>query len=113
MDPLGKLSLELLHSGFWGFPYAICLLGMAAACWVGCYRIPQEIFVSKPAQIAAWLVLLFMCIVVIAVNSATPPQVKNAMAKDDLLMLMAYWENGNRAAVEKWLSNPPKKFYEE
>jgi hypothetical protein len=35
------------------------------------------------------------------------------MAKDDLLMLIADWERGDRAAVEKWLSNPPKKFYEQ
>ncbi len=73
----------------------------------------KEIFKSKPAKIIAWLILLFMCAVVVFVNPATPDRVKNAMAKDDLLMLMAYWENGNRAAVEKWLSNPPKKFFEE
>ena len=113
MDPLGKLSFELLHSGFWGAPYALCILGMALACFAGCFHVAQECFKSNPAKIIAQLVLLAMCIVVVAVNSATPPQVKNAMAKADLLMLMAYWENGNHAAVEKWLSNPPKKFYEE
>ncbi len=54
-----------------------------------------------------------MCAVVVFVNPATPDRVKNAMAKDDLLMLIADWERGDRAAVEKWLSNPPKKFYEQ
>ena len=114
MDPLGKLSFELLHSGFWGAPYALCILGMAAACWVGCYRIPQEIFVSKPAKIAAWLLLLAMCVTVVLVNSATPPKVKNAVAHSDLRELIWDWKRGDRAAVGKWFSDPKiQKYYAE
>jgi hypothetical protein len=112
MDPIGKLSLQLLNSGFWGITYVICILGMALACWVGCYRIPQEMLVSKPAKIAAWLVLFSMCIVVVTVNSATPPRVKSAMAHTDLRELIWDWKRGDRAAVEKWLSDPEiQKYY--
>jgi hypothetical protein len=114
MDPIGKLSLDLLHSQFWGMPYALCLLAMAAACWAGCYHIAQEIFKTKPAKIIAFLILLFMCAVVAFVNPATPDRVKNAMAKQDLIELIWDWKRGDRVAVEKRLSDPKiQKFYEE
>ncbi len=105
--------MKLLNSGFWGIPYMLCILAMTACCWVGCWYIAKETFTSKPAKIIAWLVLFSMCAVVVFVNPATPDRVKNAMAKNDLLMLIANWERGDRAAVGKWLSKPPKKFYEE
>jgi hypothetical protein len=113
MDPSGITAMNLLDSEFWGIPYALCLLAMAAACWVGCHHIARQIFKTKPAKIITWLVLLSMCAVVAFVNPATPDRVKNAMAKQDLLTLISQWERGDRAALEKWFSNPPKKFYEE
>jgi hypothetical protein len=113
MDPSGVAATNLLNSPFWGMPYMLCILAMAACCWVGCWFLAKEIFKSKPTKFIAWFVLFSMCAVVVFVNPATPDRVKNAMAKDDLLMLIADWERGDRAAVEKWLSNPPKKFYEQ
>ncbi len=111
MDPLGKLSFELLHSGFWGAPYALCILGMALACFAGCFHVAQECFNSNPAKIIAQLVLLCMCIVVAVVNSSTPLRVKNAMAGADLRELIWDWKRGDRAAVEKWFSDPKVQNY--
>jgi hypothetical protein len=114
MDPSGITAVEFVNSPFWGMPYALCLLAMAAACWAGCYHIAQEIFKTKPAKIVALLILLFMCAVVAFVNPATPDRVKNAMAKQDLIELIWDWKRGDRVAVEKRLSDPKiQKFYEE
>lgn len=106
--------MNLLNSPFWGMPYMICILAMAVCCWVGCWYLAKEIFKSKPAKFIAWLVLLFMCSVVVFVNPATPDRVKNAMAKQDLIELIWDWKRGDRAALEKRLSDPNiQKFYEE
>jgi hypothetical protein len=114
MDPSGITAMNLLNSEFWGIPYALCLLAMAASCWVGCYHIAREIFKTKPTKIIACLVLLSMCAVVAFVNPATPPRVKNAMAKRELTELIWDWKRGDRVAIEKRLSDPKiQKFYEE
>jgi hypothetical protein len=114
MDPSGITAINLLNSEFWGIPYAFCLLAMAAACWVGCYHIAREIFKTKPTKIIACAVLLSMCAVVAFVNPATPPRVKNAMAKRELTELIWDWKRGDRVAIEKRLSDPKiQKFYEE